>query len=148
MFPSPDSLSAMAPKRKPAAGKATPKLAAHNFLPMLTKPAEVIGDYVSLQSKEWTGCPAADKEIRSGSGLQVHRARVRRRARFLCIQVRGSELLTDPPPTLESRVCLRAVVGSILLGWFSVALFLRVGCVLNPTVDPVQVIMNRNHTHE
>ena len=57
VFPSPDSLSAMAPKRKPAAGKATPKLAAHNFLPMLTKPAEVIGDYVSLQSKEWTGCP-------------------------------------------------------------------------------------------
>ena len=105
VFHSPDSLSAMAPKRKPAAGKATPKLAAHNFLPMLTKPAEVIGDYVSLQSKEWTGCPAADKEIRSGSGLQVHRARVRRRARFLCIQVRGSELLTDPPPTLESREC-------------------------------------------
>ena len=52
----------MAPKRKPAAGKATPKLAAHNFLPVLTKPAEVIGDYVSLQGKEWTGCPAADKE--------------------------------------------------------------------------------------
>ena len=47
----------MAPKRKPAAGKATPKLAANNFLPMWTKPAEVIGDYVSLQSKEWTGCP-------------------------------------------------------------------------------------------
>ena len=52
----------MAPKRKLAAGKATPKLAAHNFLPVLTKPAEVIGDYVSLQGKEWTGCPAADKE--------------------------------------------------------------------------------------
>ena len=30
---------------------------ANNFLPMWTKPAEVIGDYVSLQSKEWTGCP-------------------------------------------------------------------------------------------
>ena len=36
----------MAPKRKPAAGKATPKpkLAAHNFLPMFTKNGKLLDE--------------------------------------------------------------------------------------------------------
>ena len=45
-------------KRKPAAGRNTPKLtAAHNFLPLLTKPAEVVGEYIAMRGKEWQGCP-------------------------------------------------------------------------------------------
>ena len=52
----------MAPKRGKAAGKATSKLTAHNFLPTLSKPAEVIGEYIKMQGKDWKGCPAADKD--------------------------------------------------------------------------------------
>ena len=48
--------------KKPAAKIS--KLTAHNFLPGLTKPSSVIGDYVSMQGKEWTGsrpcAPAPD----------------------------------------------------------------------------------------
>ena len=46
-------------KRKPAAGRNTPKLtAAHNFLPLLTKPAEVVvGEYIAMRGKEWQDCP-------------------------------------------------------------------------------------------
>ena len=57
-------VAAMGKRKAAAAGKGATKLAAHNFLPLalLTKPASVIGDYISLQGKEWTGCPAADKE--------------------------------------------------------------------------------------
>jgi len=50
----------MPPKRKAAAP--TSKLVAHNFLPLLTKPAAVIGDYVSIQGKDFPGCARADKE--------------------------------------------------------------------------------------
>ena len=50
----------MAKGKKPA-GK-TSKLVAHNFLPTLVKPNSVIGDYIAMQGKEWTGCPGADKE--------------------------------------------------------------------------------------
>ena len=46
-------------KRKAVAQK---KLIAHNFLPTLNRPAEVIGDYVVVQGREWSGCPAADKD--------------------------------------------------------------------------------------
>ena len=116
----------MAPKRKPAAGKSTPKLAAHNFLPMLTKPAEVIGDYVSLQGKEWTGCPAADKDkwfrctVRRFEG--VHDFGAFKSAAFQ-VQEMG-----------QSGECSHDYT-YISLGWFSLALFLWVGTVLNPTVD-------------
>ena len=46
-------------KRKAKGSKAS--VVAH-FVPLLTKPAEVIGDYISMQGKEWPGCPAADKD--------------------------------------------------------------------------------------
>ena len=46
-------------KRKASAGSSSTKL---SFLPLLTKPAEAIGDYIKMQGKEWNGCPAADKD--------------------------------------------------------------------------------------
>ena len=46
----------MAKGKKPAGGK-TSKLVAHSFLPTLVKPNSVIGDYIAMQGKEWTGCP-------------------------------------------------------------------------------------------
>ena len=52
----------MAPKKKATSGKGCSKLLAHNFLPTLTKPAAVIGDYISIQGKDFPGCPHADKE--------------------------------------------------------------------------------------
>jgi hypothetical protein len=52
----------MPPRKKAASGNGTSMLAAHNFLPTLTKPMEIIGDYIAMQGKDWTGCPSADKE--------------------------------------------------------------------------------------
>mgnify|MGYP007078090933 CR=1 FL=1 len=49
-------------KKKAATAKGSSKLVAHNFLPTLTKLAEVVGDYIAMQGKDWTGCPSADKE--------------------------------------------------------------------------------------
>ena len=37
------------------------KLVAHNFLPTLSKPSKVIGDFVSIPGSDWGGCPAAQK---------------------------------------------------------------------------------------
>ena len=45
----------------PKKGKAS-SLMAHHFLPQLSKPAHVIGEFIAMQGKEWSGCPAADKE--------------------------------------------------------------------------------------
>ena len=52
----------MPPRKKLASGRDTSMLIAHNFLPTLTKPMEIIGDYIAMQGKDWTGCPSADKE--------------------------------------------------------------------------------------
>jgi hypothetical protein len=37
-------------------------LTAHNFLPSLNKPNEVIGEFISIQGSDWQGCPASEKE--------------------------------------------------------------------------------------
>lgn len=44
------------PKRK------TSKLVAHHFLPTLTKPSSVVGEFISIQGREWQGCSASDKD--------------------------------------------------------------------------------------
>ena len=69
----------MPPKKLPKATAGTGKLVAHNFLPTLTKPDQVLGEFISMAGKEWSGCPAADKEKlfrcvkRFGSSPPVHR---------------------------------------------------------------------------
>ena len=45
--------------KKAKAPAKTSKLVAHNFLPALSKPNSVIGDYISKQGKEWAA-PAAE----------------------------------------------------------------------------------------
>jgi hypothetical protein len=47
---------------KGKASSSSSSLVAHNFLPTLTKPAAVIGDFISIQGRDWQGCPASDKE--------------------------------------------------------------------------------------
>jgi hypothetical protein len=45
--------------RKPAKSAT---LTAHNFLPSLSKPSEVVGEFISIQGSDWQGCPASDKQ--------------------------------------------------------------------------------------
>ena len=52
----------MPPRGSKAPAKPTSKLIAHNFLPTLTKPQEVVGSFVVMPGREWAGCPSADKE--------------------------------------------------------------------------------------
>ena len=40
----------------------TSTLVAHNFLPALSKPSKIIGEFVSVQGSEWGGCPVAQKD--------------------------------------------------------------------------------------
>ena len=54
--------SAMPPRGSKALAKPTSKLIAHNFLPTLTKPQEVVGSFIVMPGREWAGCPAADKD--------------------------------------------------------------------------------------
>ena len=42
--------------------KSTPKLSAHNFLPTISKPDEIVGDFIAMPGREWSGCPAGDKD--------------------------------------------------------------------------------------
>ena len=46
-------------KRRAATKSST--LVAHNFLPALSKPGKVIGDFISMPGSEWGGCPASQK---------------------------------------------------------------------------------------
>ena len=48
-------------KKKQKEAKPTTTLAAHNFLPTLTKPQSVVGDFIAMAGREWDGCPPADK---------------------------------------------------------------------------------------
>ena len=52
----------MGGRQKKSNAAASSSLLAHNFLPTLTRPTMVIGSFVSMQGKDWDGCPAADKE--------------------------------------------------------------------------------------
>ena len=48
------------PKKK--APTQTSTLTEHNFLPQLGKPQSVVGDFIAMAGREWSGCPAADKD--------------------------------------------------------------------------------------
>ena len=37
-------------------------LVAHNFLPTLQKPQQTVGEFISIAGRDWSGCPAADKD--------------------------------------------------------------------------------------
>jgi hypothetical protein len=51
------------PKRgKGGKSAAQSKLVAHNFLPNLARPSDVIGEFIEIRGSDWGGCPASEKE--------------------------------------------------------------------------------------
>ena len=62
----------MPPSKKKTSAKGTPKLtAAHNFLPLLTKPAEVMGERIRGAGQGMEGLPSR----RQGEAAPLHRTR-------------------------------------------------------------------------
>ena len=156
----------MAPKKKATSGKGCSKLLAHNFLPTLTKPAAVIGDYISIQGKDFPGCPHADKEkwsSTSGSATSASspsRASCSRRtvlAWLMRLPPRALPLpRLLPPPMLEWHGCVHhtrdrnhtSCVLSHVLQTMLQVVGLWTSAVRRPAMDSRHPAVEYSSTHE